>query len=73
MAEIRESAESTVPMKGRGQAQKEKCGISQYREGILGSLGRAKERAWVWGVSRMERVMIVSGMGVGEVMRARWS
>jgi hypothetical protein len=36
-------------------------------------LERAKERALVWGVSRMERVMIVFGRGVGEVVRARWS
>ena len=33
----------------------------------------AKERALMWGVSRMERVMIVFGRGVGEVIRALWS
>lgn len=27
----------------------------------------------MWGVSRMERVMIVFGRGVGEAIRARWS
>jgi hypothetical protein len=31
-------------------------------------LERAKERALMWGVSRMERVMIVFGRGVGEVI-----
>jgi len=29
MAEMRDRAESSVPMKGSGHAQKEKCGMSQ--------------------------------------------
>jgi len=71
--EIRERAESRVPMKGRGHAQKEKWGIIQKVCGIWGSFGREKERAFECGVSRMERVRIVSGMGSGEVTMARWS
>jgi hypothetical protein len=73
------AARDMDPMKGRFHAQKEKCGIKKVRalvsflERNSGSACReyahAVPNGWSWKLS----VNIVSGRGVGEVSRARWS
>jgi len=64
--EILRKAEPIVPMKGRGQDQNEKWGISQYVLGMRGLLEREKERSLVCWVSRIEMVTIVFGRGSDE-------
>jgi hypothetical protein len=71
--EILRKAEPIVPMKGRGQDQNEKWGISQYVLGMRGLLEREKERSLVCWVSRIEMVTIVFGRGSDEATRTRWS
>lgn len=65
-------ASSTGPMKGCGQDQKPKCGISQSSP-PSGPRDRAKDQAFLRGESFMEIVKVVSGRGTGDVMMARYN
>ena len=58
-------------MKGFGQDQPLKCGITQKFPFRFGSFDRENDQAFGKGVSRIVKVKVISGTGSGDVTIAR--